>query len=94
MTKESFAEKIYRFHGGLSKEESHKIIQTIFGTFKKRLVKGEKVSITGFGRLEIVSRRGRKGRNPLTGDRFYIPDRRSIKFRPSKKLLDQLNGLK
>lgn len=92
MTKESFAEKIYSFHGGLSKEESHKIIQTILETFKRKLIEGEKISITGFGRLEIVSRRGRKGRNPLTGNKFYIPARRSIKFRPSKKLIDHVNG--
>lgn len=92
MTKESFAEKIYSFHGGLSKEESHKIIQTIFETFKEKLIQGEKISITGFGRLETVSRKGRKGRNPLTGNNFYIPDRMSIKFRPSKKLIDYLNG--
>lgn len=91
MTKESFAEKIYSFHGGLSKEEAHKIIQTIFEALKKNLIKGEKIRIMGFGRLEIVSRKGRKGRNPLTGNSFYVPDRKSIKFRPSKKLIDQLN---
>ena len=92
MTKESFAEKIYSFHGGLSKDEAHKIIQVIFETIKKKLIKGEKISITGFGRLETISRKGRRGRNPLTGNNFYVPDRMSIRFRPSKKLIDKLNG--
>ncbi len=94
MTKESFAEKIYSFHGGLSKEEAYRIIQSIFEILKRKLIEGDKINITGFGRIESIPRKGRKGRNPLTGNNFYVPDRMSIRFKPSKKLIDMINHLK
>lgn len=47
----------------------------------ERLVKGERVTIRGFGSFGIKTRPARKGRNPKTGAPIDIPARKVIKFK-------------
>ncbi len=71
----------------LSKKETAGVLETITGTIKGSLKRGEKVSIPGFGTFGITDRKARTGRNPRTGQSIEIKARKVIKFKPSSKLL-------
>lgn len=58
---------------------------------EKTLLSGENISIINWGKLEVVERAPRLGRNPKTGEEVKIGTRKSIKFRPGKALLEKLN---
>ena len=62
------------------------MIDVIFATIKKQLLDGDRVHIVGFGTLEIVERRARRGRNPATGKAIELPARQALVFRPSRAL--------
>ena len=55
------------------------------------LLDGENLSIINFGKLEVVERAPRLGRNPKTGEEVKIGKRKSVKFRPGKAFLEKLN---
>ena len=42
----------------------------------------------GFGKLVVVDRAARMGRNPKTGETIQIPAKRAVKFRLSKEAKD------
>ena len=86
MTKADLARAIYDRHGGISNQEAQRIVDIIFETMKKRLLAGDEVRIVGFGSLEVVARRSRKGRNPVTGEEIQLPERRALVFRPSRSM--------
>ncbi len=86
MTKADLARAIYDRHGGISNQEAQRIVDTIFETIKNRLLVGEEVRIVGFGSLEVVTRRTRRGRNPMTGEDIQLPERRALVFRPSRSM--------
>lgn len=44
----------------------------------------DKFSIPGLGKLVLVNRQARKGRNPATGEIIDIPAKRVVKFRVAK----------
>ena len=73
-------------HGGMSYADAVKIVDLILEIIKKRLVRGEKVVISGFGCFRTVRRKDRKGVNPRTGEPIVIQGRRAITFKPSKYL--------
>ncbi len=73
-------------HGGMSYADAVKIVDLILKIIKKRLVRGEKVVISGFGCFRTVRRKDRKGVNPRTGEPIVIRGRRAITFKPSKYL--------
>jgi nucleoid DNA-binding protein len=86
MTKADLARAIYDRHGGISNQEAQRIVDIIFETIKTRLLKGDEVRIVGFGSLEVVTRRSRRGRNPVTGEALQLPERRALVFRPSRSM--------
>jgi len=84
MTKADIARIVYERHGGISNREAARLVEVIFESIKRRLGDGEKVQITGFGTFVVRQKRGRRGRNPQTGEEMLIKPRRSVVFRASK----------
>ncbi|MFO7817162.1 MAG: HU family DNA-binding protein [Desulfovibrionales bacterium] len=52
---------------------------------------GGRVGITGFGSFSVQERPARKGRNPKTGETIEIPAKKALKFKPSKKLEQEVS---
>jgi nucleoid DNA-binding protein len=86
VTKADLARAIYQRHGGLTNREALRVVDLLFDTMKEHLQKGEDVYIVGFGTLEVVRRKPRRGRNPVTGEDIMLPGRRSLVFRPSRSI--------
>jgi DNA-binding protein HU-beta len=50
--------------------------------------------IPGLGKLVVVNRKKRNGRNPQTGETIVIPARKALKFRIGKQAKDAILGAK
>ena len=77
---------------GLSKKQTGEIIQSIV----ELAYKNAKNSFTlpGLGKLVLVNRKARIGRNPATGEQIQIPAKRVVKFRVAKAAKDAILGAK
>lgn len=51
-------------------------------------------TLPGIGKLVVVNRKARVGRNPATGKPIQIPARRVLKFRVAKAAKDAILGAK
>lgn len=49
-------------------------------------------TLPGLGKLVLVNRKARQGRNPATGETIQIPAKRVVKFRVSKAAKDAILG--
>jgi DNA-binding protein HU-beta len=49
-------------------------------------------TIPGLGKLVLVDRKARIGRNPATGEQINIPAKRVVKFRIAKQAKDAILG--
>jgi DNA-binding protein HU-beta len=49
-------------------------------------------TIPGLGKLVLVNRKARMGRNPATGEQIKIPAKRVVKFRVAKACKDSILG--
>ena len=86
MNKNDISKRVYESHGGISYAEAQKIVDLMLEIIKKRLTRGEKVLISGFGCFTVMRRKDKKGVNPQTGEPVVIGGRNSVKFKPSKYL--------
>jgi len=57
------------------------------------LIEDGEANIPGVGKLKLVFREARKGRNPQTGEEIAIPSKMNIKFVPTKSLKDGVNPI-
>lgn len=48
--------------------------------------------IPGLGKLVLVDRKERSGRNPATGAKIVIPAKRVVRFRPAKACKEAILG--
>jgi DNA-binding protein HU-beta len=68
------------------------------GQFVEELVKlayreaKNSFTIAGLGKLVLVNRKARIGRNPATGEQIQIPAKRVVKFRIAKAAKDAILG--
>ena len=77
---------------GVSKEHAKKIVDGVFLTIAAAAIRGEEVSLNGFGRFKVVERAERQGRNPATGETITIAATKKLAFTPAKAVRDALNA--
>lgn len=85
MTKNELAERVAK-KVGLTKKSGFDAVNSVFGSIKEALIKGDKVVITGFGTFKVRSRAQRKGRNPQTGGSIQIAGHKLPGFTAGKTL--------
>lgn len=76
---------------GLSKNDSGKAVDAVFGTITDSLKKGDEVRLVGFGTFLVSERAASEGRNPRTGEKMQIPASKQPKFKAGKSLKDAVN---
>jgi len=90
MTKAEFVEMVADRLGS-SKTEAATAVDAVFDSIQSALVRGDDVSVTGFGTFSAVQRKAREGVNPRTGEKIHISAKMAPKFKAGKSLKDALN---
>jgi len=71
---------------GLTKRTSREAVDAVISAITDCLARQEKVTLVGFGTLQVVERKARMGRNPQTGETVQILAKKAPKFRPGREL--------
>lgn len=66
----------------LKQTDVKKVTQAILDKIILALKQGEKVELRNFGIFRMRQRRGRKGRNPRTGQEVLVPPKKIVTFKP------------
>jgi DNA-binding protein HU-beta len=75
---------------GLPKTKVALCYDYLFEEMGKVLQKEGKVSVPSFGTFQVTTRAARQGRNPATGKAIKIAASKSVRFKVSKNLKEQL----
>lgn len=89
MTKTELIEKIAG-KANLTKAAAERALNAFLEAVTESLVKGDKLTLTGFGTFAVEQRKARQGRNPRTGQALTIPAAKMVKFRPGKQLKENV----
>ncbi len=90
LTKEDLIREISRVCE-LTLTDSQHVLDGMFGGMVKSLSVGERIEVRGFGVFFSRERKARTGRNPKTGERVDVPEKRVGRFKPAKELLRIVN---
>jgi DNA-binding protein HU-beta len=74
----------------LTQIESKEIIECILKEITETLKQGKRVYFRGFGSFTKEKRSSKKVRHPKTGKIITIPERTTVDFDPSQKLIENL----
>ena len=85
MTRKDLIDKVAE-EFGIRKKDAEAVVKFLFKEIIEALERGERVSIQGFGVFDLKEQKGRKIRNPRTGELIEVPRRKKVYFRPTFKL--------
>jgi len=83
----TLAEKV-----GISKKQSVQYLEELANLAYKEAK--NTFTLPGLGKLVLVNRAARMGRNPATGEQIQIPAKRVVKFRVAKAAKEEILGSK
>lgn len=92
MTKSELVAIISEKRKDLPKKDIELVVNTIFTSMRKALIRDERIEIRGFGSFTVKRRDARQGRNPKTGTPVQIPPKRIPFFTVGKELRERVNN--
>jgi len=78
--------------GEISKAKADAALRAFIDGVSVALARGEDVVLTGFMKLSVKVRAARKARNPQTGEIIDVAEKKGVRFKPGKSLLDKVQG--
>ena len=76
----------------MPKKQANETLAALAGLAYKEAKNG--FTIPGIGKLVLVNRKARMGRNPQTGEAIKIPAKKVVRFRVAKAAKDAILGTK
>ncbi|HPQ95281.1 MAG: HU family DNA-binding protein [Thiothrix sp.] len=76
---------------GLTKADADRAYKAFVEVITEQLIKGEQVSLIGFGTFLVRERQARSGRNPRTGEAISIESAKIPAFKAGKAIKDAVN---
>ena len=74
------------------KKDLEKFTDIILNEIKRALRRGDSVEIRGFGRLSVKTQRASIRRNPRTGQKVAVPEKKVISWKMSKDMFKKINN--
>jgi nucleoid DNA-binding protein len=90
MTKKEIAKKISE-QSGITVLVALEAVQMVFDGIIETLLEEGRIELRNFGVFEVKRRRARKARNPRTGERLSVPERRVVTFKPGREMEARVN---
>jgi integration host factor subunit beta len=69
--------------------KSEEIVNLVFDTMSDALISGDRIEIRGFGSFMVKEYKGYTGRNPKTGDKIAVDEKRLPFFKTGKELREK-----
>ena len=86
MTRSDLVEELAARFAQLTHRDADHAVKTILDAMSDALVRGHRIEIRGFGSFSMSRRPPRVGRNPRSGERVQVPEKRVPHFKPGKAL--------
>ena len=67
------------------------VLMSFMAAMTDAMVQGRRVENRSFGSFTVSQHTPRVGRNPKTGERTHVPEKRKAHFKPGKGLRDRVN---
>jgi integration host factor subunit beta len=91
MTKSELIEALARRQTHLAFSDVELAVKSVLEQMSHALSTGERIEIRGFGSFALSTRPPRVGRNPKSGEKVLVPEKRVPHFKAGKELRERVD---
>ena len=92
IVKSKLLKQLSKNYPNFLKKDLEKFINLILKEIKQTLKRGERVELRGFGVFSTNTQKASIRRNPRTGEKINVLQKKTIHFKMSKDLFKKLNN--
>ena len=92
MTKSELIARLAERYPQLVAKDAEFAVKTILDAMARTLSDGRRIEIRGFGSFALSHRPPRVGRNPKSGEKVLVPEKRVPHFKPGKELRERVDA--
>ena len=91
ITKSELVKQLSRTYPNLLKKDLEKFFDIFVSEVKSALKNNERVELRGWGVFSTKNQKSKTSRNPKTGEKVIVDEKKSINFKMSKDLFNEIN---
>ena len=91
INKSELLKQLSQTYPNLLKKDLEKFFDIFINEIKLALKNDERVELRGWGVFSTKNQRGKTSRNPKTGEKVIVKEKKSINFKMSKDLFSEIN---
>ena len=91
ITKSELVKQLSKTYPNLLKKDLEKFFDIFINEVKLALKNDERVELRGWGVFSTKNQKGKTSRNPKTGEKVIVDEKKSINFKMSKDLFNEIN---
>ena len=92
IVKSKLLEQLSENYPNFFKKDLEKFTNIILNEIKKTLKRGDRVELRGFGVFYTNIQKASIRRNPKTGEKVNVPEKKTIHFKMAKEMFKKLNN--
>ena len=92
ITKSELVKQLSKTYPNLLKKDLEKFFDIFINEIKFALKNDERVELRGWGVFSSKSQKSKTSRNPKTGEKVTVDEKKSINFKMSKDLFKEINN--
>ena len=91
ITKSELVKQLSKTYPNLLKKDLEKFFDIFINEVKLALKNDERVELRGWGVFSTKNQKNKISRNPRTGEKVIVDEKKSISFKMSKDLFNEIN---
>ena len=92
INKSELVKQLSKTYPNLLKKDLEKFFNIFINEVKLALKNNERVELRGWGIFSTKNQKGKTSRNPKTGEKVIVEEKKSINFKMSKDLFKEINN--
>ena len=92
ITKSELVKQLSKTYPNLLKKDLEKFFDIFINEVKLALKNDERVELRGWGVFSTKNQKRKTSRNPKTGEKVSVDEKKSISFKMSKDLFSEINN--
>ena len=90
--KSKLLKDLSKSYPNILQKDLKKTTYVILNEIKRALRRGDSVELRGFGRFSVKTQKSSIRRNPKTGEKVAVPEKKVIRWKQSKDLFKKINN--
>ncbi len=92
VVKSKLLKQLKKSYPNFNLKDLSKLVDIILNEIKRALRRGDRVELRGWGTLSVKTQKSSIRRNPKTGEKVAVPEKKVIRWKQSKDLFKKINN--